>query len=247
MKIDLHCHIDLFDNPFDIVNRCESEGIFTIAVSNTPNMFIETKQHLSHCKYVHPALGIHPTIKESMKEHLKPFCSEIDSTAFVGEIGLDGTVAKDRQIEQREVFEKILNICAERNCILSVHSRKMESIVLSMIREFYDKSVVFHWYSGSSDIAEKIVCQEHYFSVNLAMLNKEHSRRKIQLIPKDRILTESDGPFAMYRRKPLSPLDIHETLLELSNLWSVSPDEAEQIVENNFRRLLKTNCVSLPI
>ena len=61
----------------------------------------------------------------------------INETKYIGEIGLDN---QNRTINdyflQKMIFQKILSICAEsKNKILTVHSRRASSDVISMIGE----------------------------------------------------------------------------------------------------------------
>ena len=75
----------------------------------------------------------------------------------------------------------------------------------------------------------------------------EYFKKIIADIPKEKILTESDGPFATYLEKSLSPLSISETINELSYVWSTTPNETEDIIENNLRVLAKNNKVKLSV
>ena len=247
MLLDCHCHIDLFDNPFQMINQITSNRIFTIAVSNTPKMYLETASNIVGNDYVKPALGIHPMIREPLFHFLPDFKKYVSDALFIGEIGLDGTASKESQIQQQEVLDLILQECSEKNCIISLHSRKKESLLLDMVNRHLKCKVIFHWFSGSKGIAEKIVEEGHYFSINLLMLKTESTRMKLKSIPKERILTESDGPFAKYQGKVLSPLNIYETLCELASFWSTTKSEAEIIVEKNFRALAESNKVILDI
>jgi TatD DNase family protein len=56
-------------------------------------------------------------------------------------------------------------------------------------------------------------------------------------MPQDRILTESDGPFARMDGAPVLPWQVDKAVRILSGLWGVSPAEAEQITHCNLRTL----------
>ena len=34
--IDLHCHIDLYANPYEVVRRCREDNIYVLSVTTTP-------------------------------------------------------------------------------------------------------------------------------------------------------------------------------------------------------------------
>ena len=60
----------------------------------------------------------------------------------------------------------------------------------------------------------------------------------VEYIPKDRILTESDGPFAKISGKPLMPWDVELAVVGLSRIWDMAPSEANEVLFSNFRTLI---------
>jgi TatD DNase family protein len=70
------------------------------------------------------------------------------------------------------------------------------------------------------------------------MLRGQRGRELLAHMPQDRVLTESDGPFAQVNARPALPTDIGAALEHLSEVWSVSRAEAETRVTDNFRRLV---------
>ena len=77
-----------------------------------------------------------------------------------------------------------------------------------------------------------IVEHGYYFSVNEAMFCSAHGREIIAKIPMDRVLTESDAPFN-------TRSNIGKAVDGLSAMWRMSSKEVYQIIDNNFRELLK--------
>jgi Tat protein secretion system quality control protein TatD with DNase activity len=63
------------------------------------------------------------------------------------------------------------------------------------------------------------------------MIQSENGKKIISEIPKELVLTETDFPF-------LSNSNISDVHIFLSKLWNVSVVESENIIGNNFNRLL---------
>ena len=57
------------------------------------------------------------------------------------------------------------------------------------------------------------------------------------LIPKNKILTETDGPFAKMNAQPLMPWDVESMYPMLATIWSVSIDDAKHQILSNFKSL----------
>jgi TatD DNase family protein len=57
---DMHFHLDLFSNAEQVVKDIEGNGIYTIAVTNTPSVFNYSYKLCENKKFVRAALGMHP-------------------------------------------------------------------------------------------------------------------------------------------------------------------------------------------
>ncbi|WP_420230171.1 TatD family hydrolase [Psychrobacter sp. ER1] len=61
------------------------------------------------------------------------------------------------------------------------------------------------------------------------------------MMPKDRILTETDGPFAKFNRKSLMPWDSDIATKQLSELWHIPVALVREQLEMNLKHLVKLN------
>jgi TatD DNase family protein len=57
-------------------------------------------------------------------------------------------------------------------------------------------------------------------------------------MPRDRVLTESDGPFAQLAGDAVKPWQVDIAVRGLGDIWSLSPNDAQNTIEANLRRLL---------
>jgi TatD DNase family protein len=57
-------------------------------------------------------------------------------------------------------------------------------------------------------------------------------------MPRDRVLTETDGPFAHEGKRPLNPSDVVMAVEQLATLWGVGADEVDHQLSLNLRELV---------
>jgi TatD DNase family protein len=237
--IDAHCHIDLYDRPQEIVAEAEHGHIYTIAVTNAPSVFAHTENLCAMTKYVRPALGLHPELVSTHAGEIDLFRSILSRTKYVGEIGLDYTTPdeKVRQL-QRSVFSSVVACVNEHaDKILTVHSRRAARDVIACLQGIKAK-VILHWFSGTKKDADRAALAGFYFSINLAMLRSDRGRALVMGIPKEQLLTETDGPFVQHGTEQASPAHIAHTILGLADLWAEPPEQVQARVFQTFRRLL---------
>jgi TatD DNase family protein len=230
--IDVHCHFDMAKSPVKYIADNEKKRIITIGMTNLPSHFQMGINHIKRCKHIRLALGLHPLRADEHAKEYSIFLQQINETSYIGEVGLDfskeGFSTKEIQIKS---FEFVLDNVKGRKKILSIHSRRAEKETMEMLLDRNIPNAIFHWYSGSLSILNKIADVGFFFSVNSAMIYSENGRKIISRIPKELILTETDFPF-------IENSSIINTYSYLSNLWNLSESEVEQIIDGNFRRLI---------
>jgi TatD DNase family protein len=69
------------------------------------------------------------------------------------------------------------------------------------------------------------------------MLSSARSREQIAMMPLDRVLTESDGPFTQHEGQPLYPWDVTRAVDALANAWNRTPAEVSAALKENLRIL----------
>jgi TatD DNase family protein len=235
---DTHFHLDLFDNPKQVLKVIENEKIYTVAVTNIPDVFEQTNSLVKGSKYVRAALGFHPELCNQHYKQINKFLSLIGNTRYIGEIGLDNySKAPLDYTKQKQVFEQIITACNDAGKkILTVHSRRAESDVVSIIGPNFSGKVILHWYSGSVKEIERAINYGFYFSINYAMTQSDNGKRIIDSIPFERMLLETDGPFVKVNGVPSTPVitkQIGKLVGEIKR-----DDNFNAIISNNFKALL---------
>jgi TatD DNase family protein len=239
--IDFHCHLDLFPDPSALIRECERTGCYVLSVTTTPSAWRGTSALSKGSKRVRTALGLHPELAHERRSELPLFDALLVEAKYVGEIGLDRTPGtEDRWPAQEQVFRHILASCEKAGGrIMSIHSRRAASEVLDALEAFPRAGTpVLHWFSGTREQLRQAVALNCWFSVGPSMLRGQRGRELFAHMPWDRVLTESDGPFAQIDSRPALPTDVGAALQYLGETWSLSQAEAETRVTDNFRRLL---------
>jgi TatD DNase family protein len=238
--IDTHCHIDQFPSPEAVAHSTEQSGIFTIAVTNLPSHYKLACENLIDFRYVKPALGMHPLAAKEHPQAMPAFRELILNSSFVGEIGLDfsrhGRLTADQQMA---TFDEVIRLATRPFRIITLHSRGAEDEVLRTLEAYQTGPVIFHWFSGPRGILKKILSAGHFVSLNPAMIRTKRWNEWILNLPREQVLTETDGPFARVDGRAAHPSDVNCVLDWLGVRWCCRREEAEQIVSTNFDRLLE--------
>lgn len=237
--VDAHCHIDLFPHPAQIIELAEAQQIYTIAVTNAPSVFEHTVRLTSGLKYAWPALGLHPELAHTHAHELDRFRSYLFQTRYVGEVGLDYVTSDKRiRLEQRRILETIAGWVHESgDKVLTLHSRRAVGDVLDVLKGIRAR-MILHWFSGTEKELNRAITEGYFFSVNTAMMHSERARGLVGRMPRDRILTETDGPFVRDGNTPATPATVMATVTQLAEHWQLPTADAQATILENFRTVL---------
>jgi TatD DNase family protein len=158
---------------------------------------------------------------------------------WVGEVGLDfppgtGTAEKRRQ---RAAFDALLGHDQIQSKLLTVHSRGAAREIVTMLAGATCRAVL-HWYSGTAGIADEALAAGLWFSANPAMIRSARGRRLIAMIPPERILCETDGPYCRNGSRPAEPADVVAVTDALAATWDTDLDGARQTLADNARAFI---------
>lgn len=238
--IDLHCHLDLYSNPRQVVAGCKARGLYVLSVTTTPSAWKETQGLAIDAPRIRTALGLHPQLAAERIGELPLFEQLITEVRYVGEIGLDGSPEqKQHRKDQQTVFNKLLSLCSQHGGrVMSIHSRRAVGDVLASIAKVPDAGTpVLHWFSGTQRELQRAVDLGCWFSVGPAMLTTAKGIALARAMPKDRVLTETDGPFAQVDGHIAMPWDAELAVPMLAELWNTDINDAKACLRNNLQRL----------
>ncbi|WP_089926738.1 TatD family hydrolase [Lentzea albida] len=235
---DTHCHIDAYDNPLAVLDGARAAGVHVIAVTEDPGKYRLLRTRLGRRKGVDVALGFHPLRAGAASPHdLARFLRLVPQAAWIGEIGLDfsraGVATRKQQLR---VFEAILADPQLRTRPVTVHSRGAERETITRLAQAHVQAIL-HWYTGPLAAVDDALNAGLWFSINPAMVRSKKAMPLLQRLPPERVLLETDGPFARSGSRSAVPADLLGTLDHLAQLWAMTTSEARNTVADNEHRL----------
>lgn len=242
MSMDMHCHLDLYPNPLEVAKLCDEKGLYVLSVTTTPKAWDGTKKLADGYKRIQTALGLHPQLAHQRSHELMLFDHLLPEAKYVGEIGLDGGKGyKEHWDIQLKVFRHILKqVNNAGGRIMTIHSRACAGQVLDEL-EGINGIPILHWFTGTKAELKRALTMGCWFSVGPAMMETKRGKELVSIVPKNRVLIESDGPFAKLKGLPLMPWDANQASQILSEIWKNSLIDVNEILICNLKELLAHN------
>lgn len=240
--VDMHCHLDLYREPKAKIEEIARHRAYVLSVTTTPAAWPQTAYLARGVKRVQTALGLHPQLARERLGELALFDRLLPEARYVGEVGLDGSPdCKAFWSEQQQAFTHILASCARLGGrVLTVHSRAAAGPVLDALeRQRGCGTAILHWFSGTARQLDRAVELGCWFSVGPAMLRSAKGRALTARMPMDRVLTETDGPFGLVKRRALEPAECSDAVSVLADLWQLPYAAAKCQVFESFRTLTR--------
>lgn len=124
--------------------------------------------------------------------------------------------------------------------MLRIHSRRTVNDVLNQLDRFDRiRAPLLHWFSRTSGgLLERAASRRCWFSVGPEMLAGAKGMNVVAAMPTDRVVLETDGPFAQVRREGLNPWDIIEAIGSVARAWGVSAEAAGHQIEASEKSLV---------
>jgi len=231
---ETHCHLDYLDTADleSTLARATDAGvvqIITIAVS-ADNM--DKVYDLAHSSpTIWGTQGIHPHEVASytldVERTIRERCADPRIVA-VGEIGLDYYYDHADRATQRAVFEQQLQIAADLDMPVVIHSRDADDDTHSILNNFSSsllKRGVIHSFTSSLSLAEFALEQGFMLGFNgiTTFNNADNVRAVVAITPLKHILLETDAPYLTpvpYRGRVNAPCYlpfIAEKIAEIKN------------------------------
>ncbi|NIE66948.1 Qat anti-phage system TatD family nuclease QatD [Burkholderia sp. Ax-1719] len=239
--IDFHCHLDLYPDALRLLPEVSRRNLFTLVVTTSPRAWQATSRMFAGYDNVRVALGLHPEIFEKKQSECDLLLENVRNTQFIGEVGLDGSRRFVRTLKlQERLLDDILGECVLRGGrIISLHSRGAASRVLDLIESHPACGIpVLHWFSGTSKELRRAIDLGCWFSVGPAMVQAEKGRRLLSEMPLERVLPETDGPFAARNGVPWMPWEAITITSTASALFGRASEGITRTFEDNLRNLL---------
>jgi TatD DNase family protein len=204
MLIDSHAHLD--DSAFDddreaVFARAREAGVAAfINIGFNPARWATTRALCEHFPDTYAVLGLHPhdatAWDDATAEDLRIVLRH-PKVVGLGEIGLDFYRDYAPHDQQRAAFRAQLALARETALPVVIHSRAAEEETVATLAASGVTRGVLHSFSGPLAVAERALGLGLHLSLTgpVSYPKAEHQRNLARLIPRDRLLLETDCPY----------------------------------------------------
>lgn len=260
--IDTHSHI--YEPEFnadreDVVQRARQAGVERILLPNINADSIAPMLELCHRHpgYCYPMLGLHP-------EDVKPntyllVLSDMETRLAdpdhpfiaIGEVGLDYYWDTNNAREQEAAFRTQIEWAIRHSLPLVIHARSAHRQLVAAMTEYRGEALtgIFHCFGGTADEAQELL-QFPGFMLGIGGVvtyKKSILPETLASVPLERIVLETDAPYLApvpHRGKRNESAFIVEVLRKIAYIYNVSEQEAENVTNNNTKRIFP--CLNMP-
>jgi TatD DNase family protein len=253
--IDTHCHLDMkqFDTDREeVISRARDAGFEAlITVGSDLQGTMRGIQLAEEHDFIYASVGIHPHDAADFTEHIYEDLakwSTMQKVVAIGETGLDYHYDHSPRETQKEVFRRHLHLAGEAGLPVIVHSREAARDTLAILKESGMQRGVLHCFSGSREMAEKLMAMGFYLSVAGPVTFKKSLllQEIVRLIPDEYLLVETDAPYLApepFRGKRNEPVYMLNTLRHVAKLRGVTPEDMARITSLNAKRLFAVGVI----
>jgi len=248
--IDSHCHVGEPEYDADraaVLERARAAGVCRMIVAaaggtiETNRRALEIASQEPDC---HAVVGVHPHDARLLDE---PLLAQIGEWAKqprvvgIGETGLDFHYDHSPHERQLDAFHRFATLARETALPIVIHSRAAAEETVTVLREERVAAGVMHCFTYGPDEARRFLDLGLYISFSgiVTFRNAEEVRAAARLVPRDRLLVETDSPYLSPeprrggRNEPARVVDVAKGVAEA--LGRPIEELAAETVENTRR------------
>lgn len=242
MKIfETHAHLDFkqFDNDrADLIRKCLNNDIkYIINIGVDANSCKASINLAKKYKYIYAAVGFHPHDAKDYDEELIKDLLQNENVVAVGEIGLDYYRNLSAKKIQQKVFEAQIKLALKSNKPIIVHARDAHNDCLRILEKYKPPKVVFHSFTGNSEIANRILRNDWFFSFNgIITFRNNQLENVLRIVPMEKIFVETDSPYLSpvpRRGQRNTPMNLRYIIEKIAQIKRIAPKKVGEITFNN--------------
>ena len=237
--IDTHAHLDALDDPAPAIARARDAGVARIvAIGTDPISWAKMLPIVDEHDDVYGVAGIHPHAAASEFDFgaLERLLAHPKIVA-VGEIGLDYYRDYAPRDAQTKVFIYQLGLAKRAQLPVVIHNRAADDDTVSILRQWFDGTVVLHCFSSSSLLPEAVERGWYVsFAGNVTYANARDLREAARAVPAELILAETDCPYLApqpVRGKTNEPAYVVHTVAALAEARADEPGALAAQIDAN--------------
>lgn len=261
--VDVHAHLDnakFKDDIDEVIDRAKKAGVKSIITSGVNKATNRKVLEIAE-KYdiVKPSFGIYPIdalAKEIEAGEATGFLRDIDAfdvdkelrwiignkdkCVAIGEVGLDFNWGKEHEKEQKENFQKVIDMVEKVKKPVIVHTRKAELDCVEMLESSKIKDIVLHCFCGRKHLVKRAADNGWRFSIPPIIVRLQQFQIMADIVNISQLLTETDCPYlSPYPGQRNEPAFVIETVKKIAEIKKMDPEEVANNIYMNYQRLFE--------
>lgn len=255
MKLfDSHAHLE--DEQFEedreeLIQKIQQEGIKKFISAGyslkSSQKAIELAQRYD---FIYATAGISPNDIPQTEEELWKILDEIKKIAeqnskvvAIGEIGLDYHWNTENKELQKKAFEEQIKIANQLDLPIVIHTREAVMDTLEILkRSEVRRRGVFHCCPLNRELVKEGLKLGFYISFcgPVTFKNAKNANEMIQMVPKDRMLIETDSPYLSpepVRGRRNDPRNIKYIAQKVADVKGLSIEEVANVTYQNTKKV----------
>ncbi len=254
--IDTHSHFNLsqFDSDRgEAIARMISEDVGTFCVGVDEETSAKAVALAEKYEQIWAIVGQHPT-EWHQSFNLDAFISLAGQPKVIaiGECGLDYYREREQghKAEQKALFRSQIEIAIQTKLPLMLHIRPQQGVLdaydeaIEILKEYKTTNPELmgtaHFFVGDKRIAEEFLDLGFYISFSGVITIFPEYEEVVRFVPLDRILPETDAPFASplpWRGKRCEPQYVLEVVKKIAEIKDLPLEEVQKKLLENTKRL----------
>ena len=244
---DSHCHLD--DEKFNNDREQTIQHIFRSGVTKLISAGYSLESSKSALKLaksypqIYTVLGISPNDIAENVENTKKQIHEIEAIANhekvvgIGEIGLDYYWNKENKDIQQYAFITQIELANKLNLPIVIHTREAVTDTLEILKAHsVMKKGVFHCCPLNRELVKEALNLGFYisFAGPVTFKNAKNADEIIRMVPKDRMLIETDSPYLSPEPNRGKRNDSSNVLYIAKKIATVKGYEVEEVAKITY-------------
>ena len=240
---DSHCHLQFpqYDaDREDALARMRERSVGAVVVGTDLSTSMSAVELARRYDFLWASVGLHPTEK-----YIGLPYGELENLArdpkvvAIGECGLD--YFRSESGNQIEKFEQQIALAKKLNKALIVHCRNAHDDCFSVLQNAaIEVPIVMHFFTGPAELAQKYLELGCYLSFPGPVTYTDQYDESIRVTPLDKILAETDAPFAApvpNRGSRNEPAYIEHVVRKIASVKGIDAEEMSSQIVDNARKV----------
>ncbi len=252
--LDTHCHLsdDHLEELVEGLGEARVGGVVVVGTdlesSRSSQLVARSLRRHAPDLSVGSTIGVHPHDAQNYDDQthlvLEQLLAEDEEHLIVGvgECGLDYFYEHSPREKQRFAFEAQIELARASDRTLVIHTRDAWSETFELLESRpLPERIVFHCFIGGEDELQRSLALGAYISVSgiVTFKNSHELREVVQMIPRDRIMVETDSPYLTpvpLRGRPNEPRNVAITGEFIAQLRGVDIETFQEETTSNALR-----------